>query len=561
MRNGKFVKSICGVLACAATATAGWSPPETVSPPGNAWATCYNFANAIVADDAGNLHVVFFQEKGAAAYYRRFDRAAGRWDPPQRLDETGGRDAALVAGSGGELHAFFKASGGALGHRVGDAGGNWGPCEYLTVADYRLGFPSPLLLPSGDVALAMVGERKPAGPAYIWFTTWRRDARRFDTPVRLSDTTGALGSWMPTLASFRGRLRLAWRDDSTGEFELYERTRDAARWSPVRRLTFDPAPTYHPRYAVDGGGPLRLVFMDRRRGRPAIWEMDDEGGGWGREYVLFDGGGEAYHPNVALIPGGGLLLFWEDARGAAHKEIYFATLRNDVWSAAARVTSSPATDSGCPSAAVTAGGEIAVVYAETGKGIQVRRLPLGEAPVGGVTFRAAPARLGVKLSWAGQNLALFSSFNLYRKSAAEPAWHLLNASPIAGRAPFSYYDEPPAPGEYVYKLEGKASPGEGVTLGSAAATVGRTRPPVAEMSVRPNPCRGVCYISWGQGQPAAAAVAVYDIMGRCVRKFAATGAAGPNELAFEVGGLAPGCYVAVVAAGGARARATFVVTR
>lgn len=562
MLRERGVRTVCVILAgAAAAATAGWSPPETISPPGGNWATCYNFANAIVADGAGNLHVVFFEETGASAYYRRYDRAAGRWDPARRLDETGGRDAAIIAGADGDLHAFFKSSGGALGHRIGDAGGNWGPCEYLTVPDYRLGFPSPLLLPSGDVALAMVGERYPAGPAYIWFTTWRRDAGRFDAPVRLSGTTGALGSWMPTLAYFDGEIRAVWRDDSTGEFELYERTRDGSRWSPVRRLTFDPAPTFHPRFAVDGGGPLRLVFMDRRRGRPAIWEMDDDGGGWGREYVLFDGGGEAYHPNAARIPGGGLLLFWEDTRGTAHKEIYFATLRGGVWSAAARVTSSPATDSGGPSAAVTAGGEIAVVYAEAGKGIRVQRLPLGEAPVGGVTFRAETARLGVALSWTGKNLALFSSFNLYRKSSEEPAWRLLNATPIAGRAPFSYYDEPPAPGEYVYKLEGKASPGGGVTLGSATATVGRTRPPVAEPRVRPNPCRNVCYISWSQSRPGAAAVAVYDIIGRRVRATAANGVAGLNELALEVGDLAPGWYVAVVAAGDARARATFVVTR
>jgi hypothetical protein len=50
-------------------------------------------------------------------------------------------------------------------------------------------------------------------------------------------------------------------------------------------------------------------------------------------------------------------------------------------------------------------------------------------------------------------------------------------------------------------------------------------------------------------------------MGRRVRGATANGAAGINELALEARDLAPGCYVAVVAAGGARACATFVVTR
>jgi len=482
----RHVLRILAFATAATTATAAWSPPETISPSGGKWATCYNFASAVVADGEGNLHAVFFEDTGAAAYYRRYGRAAARWDPPFRLDESGGRDAAIIVGAGGELHVFFKA-GAALCHRVGDAGGNWGPCEYLTVPDHRLGFPSPLALPSGDVALAMVAERKAGGPAYIWFTTWRRDAASFDAPVRLSDTSGALGSWMPTLARFRGELRVAWRDDSSGEFELYERSFDGMLWRPARRLTFDPAPTFHPRLAVDGGGSLRLFFMDRRGGRAAIWEMVDDGRGWGREHVLYDGGGAAHHPDVAPTPDGRRLLFWEDTRGGARKEIYFGALGGGVWSAAARVTSSPATDSGCPSAAVTADGEVAVVYVENGERVCVQRLPLGEVPVGGATFRAAPAPFGVALTWAGENLALFSSFNLYRKRASEPAWRRLNATPIVGRAPFSYYDEPPDAGDYVYRLEGKASPGEGVTLGAAAATVGRARPFVAELRGRPDP--------------------------------------------------------------------------
>ena len=561
MGRPKPVKSICGILACAATtAAAGWSPPETISPVGDGWATCYNFANAIAADRAGNLHAVFFDETEAAVYYRRFDRAAGRWDSLVRLDESGGRDAAVIAGAGGELHVFFKA-GAALCHRVGDAGGTWGPPEYLVAPGYRLAYPSPLALPSGDVALAMVAQEPSGPPASIWFTTWRRDAARFDAPLRLSETGGVLGSWMPTLAYFGGEIRAVWRDDSSGEFELYERVFDGARWRLARRLTFDPAPTFHPRLDVDGEGALRLYFMDRRGGRAAIWEMADGGGGWGPERVLYAGGGAAHHPNVAAAPDGRRLLFWEDTRGGEFKEVYFGALCGGVWSAAARVSPSSAADSAGPSAAVTAAGEVAVVYAEGGERVCVQRLPLAEVPVGGVTFRASPASFGVKLTWAGENLRVFASFDLYRKSASAPTWRPVNDAPIVGRAPFSYYDEPPAAGDYVYRLEGNSSGGGGVTLGAAAATVSRARPLVAELRARPNPCRNACHLSWRQEHAAAVNVSVYDIMGRRVRGATANGAAGLNEFALEVRDLAPGCYVAVVAAGGALARATFVVTR
>jgi hypothetical protein len=520
---------------------------------------CYNFASALAADAAGNLHAVFFEKEGAAAYYRRYDRAAARWGPLARVDESGGRDAALMLDARGELHLFFKA-GDALCHRVGDASGRWGPREYLRVPDYRLAFPSPLALPSGDVALAFVAQRLPAPPSFIWFTTWRRAAAAFDAPVRLSDTSGALGSWMPTLASFHGELRAVWRDDSSGEFELYERTFDGASWGPTRRLTFDPAATFHPRLTVDADGVLRLLFMDRRTGRAAIWEMADAGSGWGRERVLYDGGGGAHHPNAAAAPDGRRLLFWEDSRGSAENEIYFGALSRGVWSAATRVTLSPATDSGGPSPAVTAGGEVAVVYCENNERVCVQRLPLGEVPVGGVTFRAAPAPYGATLSWAGANLELFSSFDLYRKTAGAPAWSRVNAVPIVGRAPFSYRDEPP-PGEYVYRLEGRAYPGAGVTLGAAAVTVSGAPPLLAELRLRPNPCRDSCRLAWRQEEAATVAVAVYDIMGRRLRAAEARGLAGANELALATGDLAPGCYVVVLTAGNARARTTFVVTR
>jgi len=555
------VRLISYILICAAsTATAGWSPPETISPPGGRWATCYNFARALVADGEGNLHAVFFDPSGAGAYYRRYGRADGRWGPPVRLDETGGRDAALLAGAEGELHVFFKA-GTALCHRVGDEEGNWGPPQYLSVPGDGAAYPSPLLLPSGDVALALVAHKAAGPPAYVWFTTWRRDTGAFDAPLCLSDTGGVLGSWMPTLAYFEGRLRVVWRDDSSGEFELYERTFDGARWGPVRRLTFDPAASFHPRLDVDGEGVLRLFFMDRRYGRAAIWEMVDDGRGWGPEHVLYDGGGAAHHPHAAATPDGRRLLFWEDSRGGACKEIYFGALCGGAWSAAARVTSSPATGSGGPSAAVTADGEVALVYVEGGERVCVRRLPLGEVPVGGVAFRASSSFCGVTLTWAGDNLRLFPSFDLYRKAADAPTWTRVNDAAIAGRAPFSYYDEPPAAGDYVYRLEGNAPGGEGVTLGAAGASVARARPFVAELRARPNPCRAACRLAWRQQQPAAAAVAVYDIIGRRVRTLDAAGVAGLNELPLDVRGLAPGCYVAVVEAGGARVRTTFVITR
>ncbi|NIT37102.1 MAG: hypothetical protein GTN49_11495 [candidate division Zixibacteria bacterium] len=553
-------------LICVATLSAStsptlpaWSPPEHISPAEGNWRTCYNFATALVADDEKNLHAVFFEEGGASAYWRRYNRFGRRWEAPYRLDESGGRDAAITVDATDQLHVFFKA-GNALCHRGGDGMGNWGPREYLAVSGWHLGHPSPLPLPDGDVALAMVGERTSGGPAYIWFTVWRHDGRGFEPPARVSDTKGHYGSWMPTMAYFQKKIRVVWRDDSSGECELYERTREGSSWTPTRRLTYDPAKTFHPRLAAEGG-VLRLFFMDRRLGRPAIWEMVDAGGGWGPEHVLYDGGGIAYHPNVASAPDGRLLLFWEDNRETPAEEVFYGTLFGKAWSAAARVSQSPRTHSACPSAAVTNDGEIAVIYTEGQKDVCVQRLPLSEAPAGGVNFRARATPAGVKLSWDGENVDRFGRFNLYRARLPGEDWWRLNADAIVGRPPFTYYDEPRSPGHYAYKLEGQTGTGQAMTCGAVRVTVGEGRPFIAGLSVSPNPCRESCSLAWRQEGPAAATVAAYDIAGRRVAASGIEAAAGANTFELDASRLAPGCYVAAVNAGGEESHTSFVVTR
>lgn len=562
MGSNRYKKTpglVLGALAAALPAFAGWSPPETITPPAGDWRTCYNFARALVADGDGNLHAVFFENEGAAAYYRRYDRAAGRWEASYRLDEQGGRDAALVIDARGELHVFFKA-GSAMCHRVADDAGRWGAHEYVAESGCRFGQPSPLALPSGDVALAMVGEPVTGRPTYIWFTVWRRDTQSLEPPVCLSESTGENGSWMPTMAYFRDEIRLVWRDDSTGEFEVYERKYDGSRWTPTRRLTYDPAPTFHPRLAVDGDGVLRLLFMDKRTGDPAIWEMVDYGGGWGPEHVLYGGRGRAHHPNVALAPTGQLLAFWECARESAERQIYFGALFGGAWSAAGPVSPTPEADSTLASPAVTA-REVAVAYNQSPGKVCVRRLPLSEVPVGGVTFVARPAPGAVKLWWDGEAVEGFDHFDLYRRSPAETSWRRINGAPIVGRRPYTYSDETPTPGDYGYKLEGRTPAGYALALGTARAAVGEAERFISGLSVSPNPCRGALRVAWRQAEPAAAAVDAYDITGRHVASATAPAAAGSNVLALETSRLAPGCYVAALTAGGQGLSAMFVVTR
>jgi hypothetical protein len=354
---------------------AAWSPAETISPPDENWSTCFNFASAVASDDRGDLHVVFCEESGTAAYYRRFDRAAGRWESPFRLDESGGGAAALAIGTDGSLHVFFK-SGRSLCHRRRKAAGDWDEASYLAVDGYTPNMPSPLALPNGDVALAMIAERSHTPPAEIWYTRWQRERGAFDPPVRLSGAPLNLGSWMPTLALYRDELHVAWRDDRSGEFDLYESVFDGSEWAGPFRLTSDPASTFHPHLVADENDTLRLFFMDRRGGRPAIWEKEWDGARWTADRPLFDGGGEAHHPTSARTPDGRLLLFWEDTRETPAAEVFYAAFSDGAWSKPRRISRSPEVASVRASAAVTPSGEIAVVYTEGGR-VRIQTLAAG----------------------------------------------------------------------------------------------------------------------------------------------------------------------------------------
>jgi len=550
---------LAAAALAAPAALAGWSAPELVSPTDYHYRTCFNFATAVVATADNNLHAIFFEDGGGRVLYRRYNHAAAKWDAAVRLDETGGRDACICLDEAGLPHAFFKA-GRDIIHRVGDLSGNWGPPQALSAADKYLGFPSPFLLPSGDIALAAVAEDYSA-PAEIWYTTWRHDSGDFDPPLKMSASAGESGAWMPTLARYRGAIRLSWRDDDAGNLELYERVYEGGAWGPIRRLTYDGATTMHGRLAVDAANVLHLFFMDKRTGRPVIWEMLDGGGGWGAEHVRYDGGGEAYHPNVAYANDGRLLLFWEDNRLGNRFEVFYGALTGSQWSPGRRVTGFPATDSTGPSATVTPDNEVVVIYAEDGARIYVQRLPQNQIGVDGVTFRAAASAGGVELSWTGERLEDYAGFNLYRAARGEAAPRPLNEALVEGRPPFRYRDEPPVPGDYTYRLEGITRAGWPRDLGTARVTLRAAPPAALAPRVFPNPCRGRCAVAWTQPARGRATVAVYDAAGRRIAATTVDGAAGRNAAALAAAGLPPGRYLVEVRAAGAAARTSFTVAR
>jgi hypothetical protein len=365
-------------LAFAAAARAEAPAPETISPAGK-WRLSYNYGSALAATANGDLHAVFFERDCFGVYYRRYDRAAGAWGTPIRVDEKEGGNAAIVVTPDDRPHVFF-AAGGPIGHWVSDGAERWEPVQYLEVPGARLNFPSPLVLPSGDVAVGMTLERSPGQPPNIAYTVWRAGTGAFEPVTEISAATGAEGSWMPALAYWRGQIHAVWRDDGAGNWDLYERVYDG-EWGPVQRLTTDTGTSFHPALVVDGNDTLHLLFMDDRTGRPAIWEMLNDGDSWREETRRFGGDGAAMHPFPLRLPGGKLGCFWEDNHGSPRFGVYYALYDGTAWSPPRCLASSPDVSVVTPSAAYM-GDELDVIYAEEKGAVYVQRLALSDVTAG-----------------------------------------------------------------------------------------------------------------------------------------------------------------------------------
>lgn len=555
------IKSL-GIALTALMVPAAWAafpPAEWISPEGARWRTSYNFASAVAVTPNDDLHTIFFETEGNAAYYRRYDNAAGRWDPPERLDTGGGRDACILTDADSRIHVFFKTAGGALAHRI-RRGGQWGPITEILLANRCLTFPSPYLLPTGDIALACVAENGGL-PSQIAFTIWRRAAETWEPCTLVSDARGDLGAWMPTLAWYRDRLRLAYRDDTTGDMEIYERVFDNGKWLPIQRLTYDPNNSYHPRLFVDERERLHLVFMDNRSGRACLWEFLDEGNGWGSERIIYDGGGSAFHPNVGRARTGQPVLMWEDTSAGPYTQIFcFTTAANGGWTPAFRSSRAAAFHS-CPSAVATAAGDIVLCYNEDESRVMIQKLPLTALNTGRVIFRAARVEHDYVLRWEGAGLAGIEAFNLYRRGPSDRNWKRLNAAPIAGDPPFRFRDSIDTTAPALYRLEGLDGGGAPRVLAECAVT--GTAAPVRPFSIRayPNPCSGACTFAWEQNDAGPVRISLFDIRGARVLTRTLPGHAGANKYTLAVEALPPGTYIAAAEALEETVRVKIIIAR
>ncbi|HXO22446.1 MAG TPA: sialidase family protein [Thermoanaerobaculia bacterium] len=256
--------ALCGAAAAllAGKVPSALGEQQLTSGPG-AKQTSINFARNVVAGPAGQVQVIWFDDRSGVAqvYTKRSLDSGNTWSPEIQLSQTGVRsEQPALARSGRHIyaawHAYLPSGPGIILRRSADGGAKWGPGVPLGAGAF------PSVAASGPRVRVVWSDRR-EGEAEVYTRGSADAAATWDSEVRLSDVPDE--SWVPTVELSGERAYVGWVDYRDGNEEEYFRSsRDGgATWEPTVRLTANPADSWAPSIAA-AGEALRLAWFDRR---------------------------------------------------------------------------------------------------------------------------------------------------------------------------------------------------------------------------------------------------------------------------------------------------------
>ena len=249
-----------------------WLPDQRLTFDPAASQLSFNFAWSVAADEAGRVHVVWYDQRdgNAQVYYKRSTDGGATWGPDVRLsDDPSPREHPALAAAGEHVYVVWHDGRSGEGPNIylkasHDGGATWGN-------DWQLTYDNA----SAHASIAAQGEQVHViwvshqdGPQAEIYTAHSPDAGlSWSTPERLSDLPD--DSWVPTIAVAGRQVYAAWVDTRDGNEEEYFRrsTDGGATWEPAQQLTNNAANSWAPSLAVTGaanGNEVHLVWFDQQ---------------------------------------------------------------------------------------------------------------------------------------------------------------------------------------------------------------------------------------------------------------------------------------------------------
>lgn len=275
-----FTITLLAVFPKLATGKTGETPSQVTAPARSRWMPdrrltvnaansqlSYNFARSIAADEAGRVHVVWYDKRdgNSQIYYKRSMDGGDTWEPEVRLSyDPALREHPAIAASGNHVYVvwhdsrnegldvFFKSS--------ADGGLTWSGETPLTT-DGSSAYAS--IAAEGETVHVIWGSHQEGPQTEIYTSHSTNAGLTWAVATRLSELPD--DSWSPTIAITGKQVYAAWVDTSDeNEEEYFRRSTDGgSTWEPVVRLTNNRANSWAPSM-VASGNAVHLFWFDQQ---------------------------------------------------------------------------------------------------------------------------------------------------------------------------------------------------------------------------------------------------------------------------------------------------------
>src|SRR5262249_20658455 len=117
-----------------------------------------------------------------------------------------------------------------------------------------------------------------------------------------------------------GRIHVAWSERQGADWNLFERVRDGANWSPRRQITSANGPNIFHKLISGPGRPRRLVWVGHENGESYLYLAAFENSGWSTPQRI--GGPGVWMPDAAADRQGNLYVAWDSYQNGNY-DIFF----------------------------------------------------------------------------------------------------------------------------------------------------------------------------------------------------------------------------------------------
>jgi hypothetical protein len=347
MKRTYLMIGALGLFFVVQAASAGWTPAKRLS-----WTSATSQEPDIVADSAGNVHVVWtdFTATDGDIYYTKSTNGGASWAASKRLTWTPGvsQGADMVLDSSGNLHMVWwdriTGGGGIYYKRSTNGGTTWSAGKRLTWTSGWSEYPTIAVDHYGNVHVVW---SNPVN-AEIYCLNSTDGGYTWSAAQRLTWTS--ISSVYPVIiVDFYGNCHLVWdeyipADGEPGSGQIYfkQSWNYGTTWTTSKRLTWTANESQSPIITVDSSGTLHLVWYYYCTPENAeIYYRKSTNGGtsWSAPKRLTWMSGLSMNPAIVVDSADNPHVIWEDEM-SGNLDIYYkkSTDGGATWTSAERLT-------------------------------------------------------------------------------------------------------------------------------------------------------------------------------------------------------------------------------